>query len=341
MFESFPQNNESPKNSKLEKAKKAITTGALATLGLGSLTSDAEAQNIEKDEGDKNKIEMTTALPARKDSLDLLNNTKQLLSYYDKYDTEKVEKNTKDVFEHMEEHQKFVKGMLESDATNFRTDRTDMSPPFTFDEYYKKVNKNKFKQRESAAIVLDFRAPMGLYDKRITPVKRLTMKNNDSTDVVMGPSDLRGGGDRVDINMYDPLQVTPWDMLSEEQKEERVKKYGLSGTPSDPKLAVVEKQKELKQLGLYKGPIDGIEGKGTKAAWEEYQKSTVASASSSSEQRLIEEVPDTVKHGISETYILPSGAKFNSYEALIEAYPKFKNDSVFLRNFGKLPPKHD
>jgi hypothetical protein len=89
-------------------------------------------------------------------------------------------------------------------------------PPFTFDEYYKKLDKNKFKQRESAALMLDFRAPMGLYDKRITPMQRLRMLNNDSTDVVMGPGESRGGGDGVDINLYDPLQITPWDMLSEE-----------------------------------------------------------------------------------------------------------------------------
>lgn len=36
---------------------------------------------------------------------------------------------------------------------------------------------------------------------------------------------------RVDIPYYDPLAITPWDMLSETQKRERVKKYGTSGTP--------------------------------------------------------------------------------------------------------------
>lgn len=37
--------------------------------------------------------------------------------------------------------------------------------------------------------------------------------------------------DLSDIPNYDPLAVAPWDTLNEKQKEERVKKYGTSGTP--------------------------------------------------------------------------------------------------------------
>jgi hypothetical protein len=99
---------------------------------------------------------------------------------------------------------------------------------------------------------------------------------------------------------YDDLAITPWDMLNEIERIERVKKYGVEGTPFDTtiKLPTTEKSrsawgtiidlersasslarekerdateakmKELKAAGLYDGPIKGRGAKDNKE-WQE------------------------------------------------------------------------
>jgi len=37
---------------------------------------------------------------------------------------------------------------------------------------------------------------------------------------------------------YDPLAITPWDMLSEAQRKQRIEKYGITGTPLDNKTNI-------------------------------------------------------------------------------------------------------
>lgn len=70
-----------------------------------------------------------------------------------------------------------------------------------------------------------------------------TYFNPASPPIFFSPSILPQGSrtysstkksDRGDISespYYDPLAVTPWDMLKPEQQKERLKKYGKSGTP--------------------------------------------------------------------------------------------------------------
>jgi LysM repeat protein len=93
--------------------------------------------------------------------------------------------------------------------------------------YYKNIDENKFYQREKEAGILDTRAPMQLFDRRIQPTSRAHYNNVNSKDIMYN--------DVVDVYGYDPISVTPWDMLNPAQQKERLKKYGPSGTPYDKK----------------------------------------------------------------------------------------------------------
>tara|TARA_B110000879_G_scaffold212962_1_gene312248 strand:+ start:3195 stop:8552 length:5358 start_codon:yes stop_codon:yes gene_type:complete len=99
--------------------------------------------------------------------------------------------------------------------------------PVSFDEYYKKIDDNKFKQRELANGILSLNAPMGLYDRRISPQSIAQYRDDDGVSIK---------GDHVTLAKYDPLAVTPWDMLDDDQQQERLDKYGASGTPFDSSL---------------------------------------------------------------------------------------------------------
>ena len=118
-------------------------------------------------------------------------------------------------------------------------------------------------------------SPFALIDSRIKPQGEVSYSSTNR--------DYPGGSVRVFD--YDPLAITPWDMLDEKQRTQRIKTYGYSGTPyknkedyilktSDPKI--LEKQRILKKAGLYKGTVDGVWGKDSKKAWEKYEESLSA-----------------------------------------------------------------
>jgi len=87
-------------------------------------------------------------------------------------------------------------------------------------QYRKQITPETFSQRDLQHNVVDISAPIPLYDTRITPT---------SHQQLIDPE----GKDLVDLFRYDPLAITPWDMLDESQQEERLKKYGKAGTPFD------------------------------------------------------------------------------------------------------------
>lgn len=171
----------------------------------------------------KNQVE-----PTRADSLDLLNNTKSLENYYSKYNksyssaqdasevnVHALNKNSADTF--------FTSG---ASVKVPRKDGTSMDLKrelFPKDQYYKKVDNNRYYQRELADRILDTRAPMALYDKRIAP-NNLTAYLNDIPNDGMN-------GDGITIYGYDPLSVTPWDMLNSKDKANRISQFGIAGTP--------------------------------------------------------------------------------------------------------------
>jgi len=199
--------------------------------------------------------------PTRADSLDLLNNTKSLENYYSKYnksyssaqDASEVNvhylnKNSADTF--------FTSG---ASVKVPRKDGTSMDLKrelFPKDQYYKKVDNNRYYQRELADRILDTRAPMALYDKRIAP-NNLTAYLNDIPNDGMN-------GDGITIYGYDPLSVTPWDMLNSKDKANRISQFGIAGTPyksveefqkANPAPVIQARKNNLEKMPIINKPL--------------------------------------------------------------------------------------
>jgi hypothetical protein len=172
-------------------------------------------------------------LATRADSLEVLNNTKQLEDYYRSYTFRQsmpVEKN--DNWLNLLNDLRV--GFNESDVRRTPEGQRKVS----LDEYYKPVDANRFYQREIGDVVLDTRAPVSLFDKRIRPQQVMSVAKNDPKDVLHG--------DYVSIYKYDPLAITPWDMLSDADKKLRVQKYGVPevAIPKRPPVPKNIKSKE-------------------------------------------------------------------------------------------------
>ena len=92
-----------------------------------------------------------------------------------------------------------------------------------YEDYFKQINDHQYKQREEKNLIMDTRSPMPLYDTRMYPSGQVYLINEDKKDPYFG--------DQVTFPLYDPLAVTPWNMLSTEDKKLRLEIYGSEGTP--------------------------------------------------------------------------------------------------------------
>lgn len=119
---------------------------------------------------------------------------------------------------------------LEQSNKNIQTE------PKKKENYRKVIDKNKFKQREISFGTLNPKIPPTLYDKRIQPQDMIIIEGSPkASDVYPDNPDLKGTNikayDVVQIPQYDPIAVTPWDMLTPKEQEIRIQKYGTQGTP--------------------------------------------------------------------------------------------------------------
>ena len=85
----------------------------------------------------------------------------------------------------------------------------------------KSNTNNKAYYRDKITPMQNLQAPFGLIDSRIIPQGQVDYRS----------SDMNYPGGDVTVYDYDPLAVTPFDMLTDAQKKERVKKYGTDGVP--------------------------------------------------------------------------------------------------------------
>jgi len=153
--------------------------------------------------------------PTAKDSLDLYNNTKKMMAYKPYH-----------AYENQEINPIFSKNLLFAQlaAAKLRfEDRVNPNNPASSDtvqenkdnkdNYYKVLDKNKFAQRDMANAVVDWKAPAGLYDKRITPHGTWNGSNfNENIGVY---------GDAANIPLYDPIRVKPVALLTKAERKLR------------------------------------------------------------------------------------------------------------------------
>ena len=87
--------------------------------------------------------------------------------------------------------------------------------------YKKKIDKNRYQQRELTTGILNPNIPMGTYDRRIDPQNVVTYQNDEP-----GPYQ----GDIVEIPQYDPIALKNRVDLTEKELKYRLKVYN---TPED------------------------------------------------------------------------------------------------------------
>lgn len=181
----------------------------------------------------KKTIELLKTPASRQDSVDVLNAQLAQNAYYDKL--KKYLKKPVSRYDYYPETEKLF--MDEHDINNELENSRDMiAGKDIFSERYKELNVNKKDLVNKAAQLLkyaksegrdkyhyldlvtpllNFAAPLALFNNKIKP------KGTISRDF-----DLAIPGGSVTTWEYDPLAVTPVDMLTEEQKKQREKIYG-------------------------------------------------------------------------------------------------------------------
>jgi hypothetical protein len=192
--------------------------------------------------------------PTRGDSLELLNNSRKVLNYYRSQDYRedspaylKEDSDKNRTLEYLiDQYKNYDPNMGRKTETGNLGDRVPLN------QYYKPIDRNKFYERETANAILDTRSPMSLYDRRIKPTAYYGFENIKKGDPLEG--------DNVSIAGYDPLSITPWDMLTDKQKKLRVKRFGRNGVPEDydPDRSPVPKNISYKDVQLLQQPEDRL-----------------------------------------------------------------------------------
>jgi len=170
----------------------------------------------------------TGGQPTAQDSLLLYNNSRLVDKYYNDKKYEKLIENqdSPSPFYHLDEFaEMYYRDNHESVTRNGYEHVKD---------YRVNIDKNKFKQRESANSILDTRSPMQMYDRRISPTKIKTYTNVDKNDIIKG--------DNVNIYGYDNAFVAPESMVSKLSAEERKRRtqYKTSREYRDAKKQQLE-----------------------------------------------------------------------------------------------------
>jgi len=86
------------------------------------------------------------------------------------------------------------------------------------EQYYQRVDDYKFYQREFENGILNTTSPFPLYDIRIAPLVVNTYINNYGNDF---------NGDQVEIALYIPVTVKPYNLLTEDEMKLREKILGV------------------------------------------------------------------------------------------------------------------
>jgi hypothetical protein len=87
------------------------------------------------------------------------------------------------------------------------------------------ANPYKYYYKDLAPSVIDPDAPFVTIDTRINPQYNVRYNVPDPN------TSKASSGVWVDTVQYDPLAVTPWDMLNPQQQKQRLDQFGTSGTP--------------------------------------------------------------------------------------------------------------
>lgn len=156
--------------------------------------------------------------PTSADSLAIYNNSKKVEDYYINNKYAKYSEKPSGFTSQFMTKWNDINAKSFANSNNTLTENGIRKVPM--DEYRKDINENQYYQREMADAVLDTRAPMGLYDKRIAPQ---LMARYDATPNTPNENLKQDG---VEIYKYDPIAMKPWNTLTPDERKIRIEKYG-------------------------------------------------------------------------------------------------------------------
>jgi hypothetical protein len=188
--------------------------------------------------------------PTSTDSLNLYRNAVNVFDFYNKnkdYEnrgaTYGVNKN---IFNDLEQA---LKSFKDKDFLHADTNTIKKVP---LSKYHKTLSPYLFNQRENANALLNTKAPMPLYDRRINP----------TAEYYFGPSENAKLMDQVVLSGYDPIAVKPYALLTPEELTLRQERYGVETPTFEPiksKGSITPENANLPvQWYSYQGPDKGI-----------------------------------------------------------------------------------
>jgi hypothetical protein len=158
-----------------------------------------------KAKADPNKPIIPRSRPTTQDSLDLYNNALKVQQYYEGRKYGKQERTMGKYVGEKSDTEYLDQWAKEYDPSKKRTVPTKqggkMEIALPKSQYRRDVDANKFYQREGADRILDTRAPMSLYDRRIQPNRKYIYENYDINDPLYG--------DISSVLTYDPATIMP------------------------------------------------------------------------------------------------------------------------------------
>ena len=160
-------------------------------------------------------LSATSFAQTTQDSLDLYNQTLVVMKYFEDHGYVKSGTSYRygSAFEKLDNA--YEKFLLRKDST-----KTDMGKvKLLVKDYRNTVDRFKFYQRETKDRIIDLRAPMMLYDRRIHPTACYRYKNVTPEDTLFG--------DIINIVGYDTLLIKPSSMLTDEEEQLRDEKYHI------------------------------------------------------------------------------------------------------------------
>lgn len=208
-------------------------------IELNRLMQENEVRRLQEEESANNRKYANGGPnnpPTTADSLALYNNTLAVKDYYEKSGKYLKSRISGDLVKQWKIGSGPFEKALATDLYDFGQLKSTRTPNgdirLSPDNYFKPLDSNRFYKRESASGILDTRAPMSLYDKRILPTVMGYYDNVDKKDPLYG--------DNVNIYQYDPIAVKPWHMSTEAEKKIKREKYGQNASNAQTKIEEIK-----------------------------------------------------------------------------------------------------
>jgi hypothetical protein len=131
----------------------------------------------------------------------------------------------------LKEHIALTKGTRYATKDNAPAIIDPMAPTTVIDTRIIPKEKIIYYDRKTSAAQDYYKSIKNLPGRNLTPAQQVELDNI----LKKTPGKTPAGGEYTMLYRYDPLSIKPWDLLTDSEKELRVKKYGRDGVPDSYK----------------------------------------------------------------------------------------------------------